>query len=301
MTEIKSVQNLPKIEVTVPLYKTSEPYEKTVDENGKVISGTYYAQFQYQGSEVEIGEGETRVSVGAVTCPMSGGAFVKFNTSLLGDGNESVEFFLAPDDLWYLVAKAAGIDIDALEAKASELAGVKKTKTKSAKKRVTRKKQEVQKEHEPEIVEHKISMFDPDYSLESRITGGKLSDFPEPHIWYWQSGMATRKRKVIAKIMRYFGIGEHYYMSVHEESDYLWDGTESEHWPGKPNGWIELWEEKHTQTEENFEYDDVMKLNSRPTSYILAKGILLDVIAKYFPDHEVVWDDMCEHYERDGD
>jgi hypothetical protein len=52
-------------------------------------------------------------------------------------------------------------------------------------------------------------------------SGGYLRDIPDPHVRRWPGD--AKPRDVRVHIMRYYGIGIHYYATVEEEDNPLWD------------------------------------------------------------------------------
>jgi len=73
------------------------------------------------------------------------------------------------------------------------------------------------------------------------IYGGHLKDVPEPHRRYYAD--RRRRRPVRVRIMKYYGIGLHYHVSIEEEADAVWDSSVNQH-SGKPNGWRRCWDDK---------------------------------------------------------
>lgn len=312
MTIIPEMAKLPKIEITVPVYQISEPYEV----NKKTGSKTYYYQFCYQGSDVNVEGKHSKYTIGAVVSPTSGGSFVRFETQLLGQ--ERIEFFLTPDDLFYAIAKSAGIDLESIEAEAQKIVDKKDEEwildhpegEKESEDEIESQNHEDEndyEEYEDEIVDDRPVIYPPDFSkTESYKSGGYLKDIPEPHIWYFKDAPNPRKRKVRVHIMRYYGQGPHYFVGMEQESDFIWDGRENT-FRDEPEGWRRLWDagkglDGWTFTEgidPDKDPDEYNKysIHREFNSYHEARVVIDNVMKKFFPNHEIDWDDYCEQFE----
>jgi hypothetical protein len=75
--------------------------------------------------------------------------------------------------------------------------------------------------------------MDIDYSARGSISGGHLKDIPQPHV---RKFPGPSPRQVTIAIKRYFGIGHHYYGSVDEENNPIWNSED--------NAWQETWDDR---------------------------------------------------------
>ena len=64
-----------------------------------------------------------------------------------------------------------------------------------------------------------------------------LSTIPEPHRWFYAD--RRRRRPVRVCVMKFYGVGQHFHVSIEEEDDAVWDSRDAAGWgkPGQPNGW----------------------------------------------------------------
>lgn len=118
--------------------------------------------------------------------------------------------------------------------------------------------------------------------------GGHLADIPEPHIRKFPNPFVKREVKIT--ISRYYGYGEHYYVSVKEESNPIWNGST----------WVDAWDDKEGKGLDDLQlYFDRDEKEARISAmaYELAIGKAKMILKKYFPDHQVKWDDYCKDWE----
>jgi len=117
--------------------------------------------------------------------------------------------------------------------------------------------------------------------------GGHLEEISKPHTRFFPN--PYRKRKVTVTISRYYGIGLHYYVSLQEEDNPIWNGE----------AWQTAWDDKEGRgrTDTDLFFGGEIEANIRVEAYEIAVGKAMMLIKKYFPDHEVVWEDYCKDYE----
>lgn len=79
------------------------------------------------------------------------------------------------------------------------------------------------------------------------ITGGYLRDVPKPHNRKWPD--SSDKRNVLVTVGVYQAIGEHYYVSIAEEHNPVWDTRDAWVWgrPGEAIGWRKCWDDVEGQ------------------------------------------------------
>ncbi len=77
---------------------------------------------------------------------------------------------------------------------------------------------------------------------EMSTCGGYLKDIPKPHKRKWP-GHAERRRINIT--VGSFGIvgGIHYYVTLREEDNPIWDSTPDRYSKGEPSGWTSAWDD----------------------------------------------------------
>jgi len=71
----------------------------------------------------------------------------------------------------------------------------------------------------------------------SHSFGGYLKDLSKP---YKRQFPGDKKRRVEVRVMQYYGIGIHFYVSVREEENPIWDEKE--------NYWTTCWDDKSEET-----------------------------------------------------
>ncbi len=66
-----------------------------------------------------------------------------------------------------------------------------------------------------------------------------LEVIPKPHRWYYDD--RRRRRHVRVCIMKFYGVGHHYHISIEEDDDAVWDSRDAASWgrPGEPCGWTQ--------------------------------------------------------------
>lgn len=82
------------------------------------------------------------------------------------------------------------------------------------------------KHHTPDIDAH-------------HVYGGRLEDIPLPHIRLYPT---LAKRPVEIHIHKYYGIGKHYFPTIEEENNPLWDSSEGV--------WRQAWDDKESKGRE---------------------------------------------------
>lgn len=263
MTVFKKVEKLPFIEITLKLYDVNEPTEEFEDG-----SKSYFATFAYSGSDVTVNDEE----IGRITSPVCGGAFVNI------DGHR---YFLPPDDLWYAIANAIGFEMP--EEKPTTFPEVEE----ELEEEETEEEIEEIFEPEPKILES----YPIDYESTSMRRGGHIEDIPKPHIRKWPT--SKQKRSITIRIMRFDSMRKHYHVSINQESNPIWDATENEFDPGKPIGWTTAWDDLEGHGLNEWELID--KEPGFQHTYILkieAEKAVEKIVKKYFPDHEIYFDNL---------
>lgn len=132
----------------------------------------------------------------------------------------------------------------------------------------------------------------PDFQSEGLIHGGNLDEIPEPHVYFYPA--SGEKRKVTVKIMRYYGYGPHYHISLKEEDNPIWDNREDEHQKGKAKGWTCPWGKYAGTGRTDWDFSD-LKHTFRDRH--LAKVALQKIIDEHFSNYIVEWDDYTVNVE----
>lgn len=136
-----------------------------------------------------------------------------------------------------------------------------------------------------------MELTEQQYKSNSSSSGGYLNEIPEPHIRKFPNPYSKRKVKIT--VSRYYGYGIHYYVSIREDDNPIWNSER--------NLWTRAWDDKEgegkTDTDLYFDGDD--NANIRTDAYELAIGKAKMVLKRHFPDHEVVWEDYCKDWEKD--
>jgi len=124
------------------------------------------------------------------------------------------------------------------------------------------------------------------------ITGGYLKDVPLPHKRRWPG--EKRQREVHAQIARYVGaMGRHYYASIQEERNPIWDTSDAFGRPGVA-GWVCCWDDEGCKGKQLF--------TEKFDTHVQAMGWVKRMMTEHFPDHELIVDDYSgEYYQREGD
>jgi len=114
----------------------------------------------------------------------------------------------------------------------------------------------------------------PNWRRPTGVFGGRLTDVPEPHVYYFAGPGQDRrlKRNVKAWIIRYAGGGIHYYATVQEDGDFVWDGRSTDE---KPEG---CWRACHGDPKVNGRrYDRQCKTVEQ------AEAFIRETFAEHFP------------------
>lgn len=122
----------------------------------------------------------------------------------------------------------------------------------------------------------------PDYKADHVTHGGYFEDLPKPWVFRFGPG-SPLKRQVNVSVHRYYGIGQHYWVSIDEEDNYIWDAKEKV--------WRHPWGKTKTG-EDDWQNGKLIKgqLFSRPClSIALAKSYVRHTLNRFFPEttHEV--------------
>ena len=99
--------------------------------------------------------------------------------------------------------------------------------------------------------------------------GGTLDDIPLPHIRRWPNENKEDPRPVTVRIMKFWGIGSHYYVSVDEHDNPIWNS--------KKKCFTQPWTDPGGKGRK---FDCLQ----RPRSYYLAKRWAMMIIGKHFSD-----------------
>ena len=293
MTQIKSIQDLPKLKLEMELFETSKPYK---EKDGSVY---YFTTFCFAHCDVGNKDINGLGCMGSIDGSDSGGMFLRYN---LKDGSR-VEFFLPPDDAWIAVAKAAGIWDQIKQEPDKSFEGLKaqsiKERPKPTRKPKTKK---LVPKSEPELEK---AIHEPDWNRDRHITGGGIDPgIPKPYVWHYpHNGI---RRRVTIHLMRYPG-KPHTFLDIREEDNSVWDPFEAawRDWPGI---------EGH-RGRDIFDFKEIADRNvhkgetvgSEFNSYAEAKAIARLILDKYFPEdqYESNWEDYgyddSRTAEREGD
>jgi hypothetical protein len=92
-------------------------------------------------------------------------------------------------------------------------------------------------------------------------------------------------------VSRYYEYGPHYYVTIREEDNPIWND-------GK---WVLFWDDTEGtgKTDTDLYFDGDMDAKIRVESYQEAVGKAKMLIKKYFKDHAVEWEDYCKSYENE--
>lgn len=274
MTKLEDLTKLPYIDVTFRMYETSEPYKEEGD------SKSYFATFRYEGATLETDEGKVLASTNPGA---GGGVYVKIGER---------EFYIPPDDLVYITAKHLEVELPDFDAHRPK----------------EEPEEEPQEEHEPGCNcdqcmylrqdNQAIGIYDPDdlfpvdYERHGLLfTGNSIYDIPEPHIRKWPG--CKDKRQLRIQIARYYGPGVHYYVSIHQESNPIWDGRPSDYDNSRPVGWTEAWDD-----EEGKGKDDSDLMTRTRFEYLMDAKEAIEKILPDFADHEIVYEDFLSDSDR---
>lgn len=106
------------------------------------------------------------------------------------------------------------------------------------------------------------------------IFGGHLKDIPEPHKRYFAD--KRRKRKVTVTISKWKGVGKHWYVTMIEEDDAIWDSRVTGMWSDKtkPNGWTRPWDRSES---------DGRVFSGSFEVYKKAGECVMEMVANHFP------------------
>jgi hypothetical protein len=124
------------------------------------------------------------------------------------------------------------------------------------------------------------------YNANSTLHGGHLSDIPLPRIRRWPG--CPDKRKITIRITRYYDVGIHYFLTIFEEDNPLWNEKNQE--------WQFAWDDKEYRGKTDFDFLIKLLPKTRFDAYEEALG-WANIILREFPDHEVVWEDYCKDWE----
>lgn len=88
-----------------------------------------------------------------------------------------------------------------------------------------------------------MSDITPDYTRDCGRLGGKLEDVvPQPVLRKWPAAYAHGvKRKVRVRVTKFTGIGHHYYVSLTEEDNVVWQTTVDD--MSERPFWMKPWED----------------------------------------------------------
>ncbi len=301
-------KDLPYKDITVRLYNVGYPIK--VEGSSK----HYFTTFRYGGSTVRNDKGQ---EVGNVSSPFGGGMYLQFHFTNPETGHRD-EWYLPPDDIWNLLREQVGFEIpdDTGEEIIEERPREKPKKAldydifddDDSDEVLEAKALAFRNAHPEEFEEDDLMKQDLEYSIEDSMAqdvtlppdfsrgattfGGHLKDIPLPHVRYWPGSF--KKKEVRIRIMRYYGAGGvHYYASLQEDSNPIWNSAEGY--------WQEAWDDLEGKGRDEWGIDD---WPNRLRSYQLTKLKIQEILAREFPPeaYEYVWDDMTdERIEKEGD
>jgi hypothetical protein len=130
------------------------------------------------------------------------------------------------------------------------------------------------------------------YAEGIRVTGGHIKDFQHLSPFTRKFPNRYSRRKVKVTISRYYGYGPHYYVTIQEEDNPIWDGKE----------WRMCWDDKEGKgiSDTDLYFGGDMDAKIRVEAYQEALGKANMLIKKYFANHKVEWEDYCKSYEQEG-
>ena len=131
-----------------------------------------------------------------------------------------------------------------------------------------------------------VLSFEPDFEKSNVTYGGKFEEIPEPHVYFWPASQT--KRKVTVKIMRYYGYGPHYHVSMREEDNPIWDGRTDEYHEGGPTGWVTPWDSYPGKGRDDWSFEI---LRSTYKDRYLARAAIQNILDEHFHGYEIEWDD----------
>jgi len=101
--------------------------------------------------------------------------------------------------------------------------------------------------------------------------GGWLKDVPKPHRRFYDD--RRRKRSVEVSVSRFWGQGDHYYVTLRQDDNPIWDATD--------DFWILAWDD-HDKGEG-------LRLSRKFANRVFAQEWIDEQMAKYFPGHKLLW------------
>jgi hypothetical protein len=229
--------------------------------------------FRNSGAKVLVGE----KNVGYISSALGIGHMI------LKYEGENIEYVIAADEVWEQVGKVIGFDLETVAGKETNV------DVDQPKQMIPDNEQDTSVANVDEVHDEPIKSV-PDYRRSGITHGGWLKDVPDPHIYYWPG--AEDKRKLYARIMRYYGIGPHYHVSISQEDNPVWDCTIDKYRKDEPRGWVTTWDNDFPGKGKTYLNDEAIMRTYR--SYHLAKQALIDIHQKYFTDHELVWEDYTD-------
>jgi len=97
-------------------------------------------------------------------------------------------------------------------------------------------------------------------------SGGYLAELPKP----WKRMFPGRsKRRVSVSIYKYYGLGQHYWVSLHEEGNPIWDRANK--------CWRSAWDDKSDDTKGRL-------FSRRCLSLVSARSYVEKIQKKFFPN-----------------
>ena len=126
------------------------------------------------------------------------------------------------------------------------------------------------------------------------ITGGYLKNTPKPYKRRWPD--EEQQRGLSIRIVRYYGIGRHYYVSVEQEANPIWDAGDAADWgrPGEPHGWTVCWDDEEGKGK--------LLSSGQFDTHLQAMNWIQDIVLPQFPDHNVTINSQAMfEYLREGD
>ncbi len=115
--------------------------------------------------------------------------------------------------------------------------------------------------------------------------GGELSEITPPHIRFFD--VSRRKREVTVSVMMFYGIGQHYHVTLRQQENPVWNR--------RYHRWQSLRYDKGSEGR---------RVDTKFDSYEEAETFIRRVMRWVFPNHRAMRDDATGRrwfYKRDGD
>ena len=116
-------------------------------------------------------------------------------------------------------------------------------------------------------------------------SGGELSKITPPHVRFFD--VSRRKREVVVSVMTFYGIGEHYHVTLKQQENPVW------------NRYRRRWQSPRYDRD-----SDGRRVSEKFDTCKEAETFIRRVMRWIFPNHRAVRDDYTGRrwfYKRDGD